>query len=38
MGDQTTPVRVLMLLHADASEREIELKRCIGDLVFYQRG
>lgn len=37
MGTALPPVRALVRLRADASEKEIALKRCMGDVVLYQR-
>ncbi|WP_343590150.1 lysozyme [Paracidovorax wautersii] len=37
MGDKTTPVRALVRLRADASEFELALKRCMGNVELYQR-
>ena len=37
MGDTLPPVRALVRLRADASEKELALKRCMGDVVLYQR-
>ena len=36
MGSTLPPVRALVRLRADASEKEIALKRCFGDVVLYQ--
>lgn len=36
MGDKLPPVRALVRLRADASEKEIALKRCMGDVALYQ--
>lgn len=37
MGDKLPPVRALVRLRADASEQEIALKRCFGDVTLHQR-
>ena len=37
MGSTLPPVRALVRLRADASEKEIALKRCMGDVKLYQR-
>jgi GH24 family phage-related lysozyme (muramidase) len=36
MGSTLPPVRALVRLRADASEKEIALKRCMGNVVLYQ--
>jgi len=36
MGSALPPVRALVRLRADASEKEIALKRCMGDVLLYQ--
>ena len=37
MGSTLPPVRALIRLRADASEKEIALKRCFGDVKLFQR-
>lgn len=37
MGDKITPDRALIRLHADASEKEVALRRCLGDVKLLQR-
>lgn len=37
MGDSMPPVRALLRLNADASEKEVALRKCLGDIKMAQR-
>ena len=37
MGTTLPPVRALVRMRADASEKEVALKRCMGDVLLYPR-
>ncbi len=37
LGDKTTPERALVRLRADAGDKEVALRRCLGDVRLLQR-
>lgn len=37
MGDAMPPVRALVRLRADAGDKEVALRRCLGDVRLFQR-